>query len=64
MSDENKEQSPEDRVALGLDDPTVEVNPAHPFDEDPEQHIGRELPDPWSDPNADEAWRTKQEGTS
>lgn len=33
-------------------DPVTEenpVDPVHPVNEDPEDHIGRELPDPWDD---------------
>lgn len=41
-------------------EPEFEATDAHPFDENPEDHIGKELPDPWTDPNADEAWRIKQ----
>ena len=39
----------------------VERHPAHPVDEDPEDHIGDEIIDPWLDdeqkdwPNAEEA---------
>jgi hypothetical protein len=28
----------------------VDANPAHTTDEDPEDHIGRKLKDPWADP--------------
>lgn len=30
-------------------DTPVEQNPAHPVDEDPEQHLGDEINDPWDD---------------
>ena len=32
-----------------VDAPPVPQHPAHPVDEDPEDHIGDETPDPWSD---------------
>lgn len=32
------------------------VNP-HPVDEDPEEHIGDELPDPWVTADADGNWK-------
>lgn len=43
-----------------VEDDEVERHPAHPVDEDPEDHIGDELIDPWLDdeqkdwPNAEE----------
>lgn len=32
------------------------VNP-HPVDENPEDHIGDELPDPWDTAHADGTWK-------
>lgn len=32
---------------------------AHPVDENPEDHIGMEIPDPWTDPKLDEGWLQK-----
>jgi hypothetical protein len=37
------EQNPEPKTEK------VERNPAHPVDENPLEHIGEELKDPWSD---------------
>ena len=37
-----------------------EVNNAHPVDEDPEDHIGDELPDPWDQPNPWADWTEEQ----
>lgn len=32
------------------------VNP-HPVDEDPEEHVGDELPDPWDDTDENGQWK-------
>lgn len=39
------EQKPKDPP----DEPEVERNPAHPVDENPLDHIGDEIKDPWTD---------------
>lgn len=40
-------------------DETVPVNNPHPVDEDPEDHIGDEIPDPWGRPG----WRAEYKET-
>lgn len=42
-------------------EPVFEPTAAHQFDENPEDHIGVELPDPWDHPNIDEGWRQNSE---
>lgn len=44
---EAQEQVPQDSPPV---DGTVSANNPHPVDEDPEQHIGDEQPDPWVNP--------------
>lgn len=34
----------------------AETDP-HPVDEDPEEHIGEELPDPWDDLDENGEWK-------
>lgn len=51
MTDEN-DQVPQDSASV---DGTVSTNNPHPVDEDPEDHIGDETPDPWDKPG----WRAE-----
>lgn len=50
MTDENpqpvQDEVPQDSAPV---DGTVSTNNPHPVDEDPEDHIGDEKPDPWTD---------------
>jgi hypothetical protein len=59
MTDQNPDVIP-------LRDMPVETqpdgNPAHPVDEDPEEHIGDELKDPWGD-GSNRDWATVEEDT-
>lgn len=51
MTDENaqpeQDQVPQDSAPV---DGTVSTNNPHPVDEDPEEHVGDEQPDPWDEP--------------
>jgi hypothetical protein len=46
MAEENEVVAPEEEA----------TNP-HPNDEDPEEHIGDELPDPWADQDENGLWK-------
>jgi hypothetical protein len=61
MTDENaqpeQDQVPQDSAPV---DGTVSTNNPHPVDEDPEEHVGDEQPDPWSQ-DAVGSWRPQHE---
>jgi len=44
------------------ENPTVEVDPIHPVDENPEEHMGDVMPDPWDDPQQED-WPTNSDYT-
>jgi hypothetical protein len=52
-----------ENVAKNDDASSVPENPAHPVaDEDPEEHIGDELPDPWK--SGDQNWASVEDDSA
>ena len=47
-NNDNPEQTPEPAAPTPNEVDTT-LSPAHPVDENPEEHIGDETPDPWND---------------